>query len=419
MAAIKLYDVVGKMASAIKMKKNVLLIGSELGKGGAERSISLLSYYLAKQYNVTLCILSGLSREKFYETCEDVVFIDPPAHNGLYGKLKAWRYRIKKIKELKREKNIDVSISFLEGPDYVNVWTKGKEKIVLSVRGSKIHDKIIDGAKGMLRKKILIPNLYNKADQIVCVADALNKELQQHFGIKGTKIKTIYNFYETEKICTAANEALTQQEQKIFSKPVVITSGRLHVAKEQDKLIQVLSKIKKTQDVRLMILGDGEMINQLKELARNLHLTICDWQQTKQYIDADIYLMGFQKNAFKFYKHSQLFALSSSWEGFPNVLAEALICNIPVVTTDCYTGPREILNISGLKNTPVTSPVNTAVGTLLPLLQNPSAQTINYWAEAILHWLNASQPATGEFQKLTQRFTLDAMLQQWKEVIEN
>ncbi len=400
------------------MMKNVLLIGSELGKGGAERSISLLSYYLEQHYNVTLCILSGKDREQYYQTCKDVVFVDPPEHKGIYGKVKAWQYRLNKVKEIKKQRNIDVSISFLEGPDYVNVLTRGREKVVLSIRGSKMHDKVIAGAKGMLRKKVLIPWLYQKADEIVSVTDALNKELQVHFGIDRSRLKTIYNFYENEKISENTSVPLTADEAAIFSKPVIITSGRLHVAKEHDKLIRILRKIKERADVRLMILGDGDLKKSLISLAEQLGLSVYDWELQTGDRDADVYFMGFQQNAFKFYRHSSLFALASSWEGFPNVLAEALICNIPVISTDCYTGPREILNIGGLGDAPVSEAVRTDVGSLLPLLTEPEEKVINMWRDEALFWLKHEQPSKQGFSALTQRFTKDAMLQAWKEVIE-
>lgn len=399
--------------------KNILLLGSELGKGGAERSISLLSYYLEQEgYNVTLCILSGTDREKFYKTCKNVVFIDPPAYAGLVGKIKAWRYRLKKLKQLKHDLKIDTSISFLEGPDYVNVLTKGKEKVVLSIRGSKMHDKVISGAIGTMRKKILIPQLYRKANEIVCVTNALADELHENFGIRKDRLTTIYNFYEIDDILSKAQEELTTSEKTIFSKPVFITSGRLHIGKEFDKMIRILHEVKKQYDCRLMILGDGEMKEQLTALATELNMTWCDWQNDKM-TNADIYLMGFQHNAFKFYKHSRLFAMTSSWEGFPNVLAEALICGIPVATTDCPTGPREILNIPNLHKEPIDYNIDTPVGTLLPMVNHLSDKTLQLWRDAIIKWLQQPAPSNNEFEKLTKRFTLQSMLQQWKNVIDN
>lgn len=398
--------------------KNVLLIGSELGKGGAERSISLLSHYLEPYYNVTLCILSGKGRERFYKTCSNVIFVDPPDASNIFDKIKGWQYRLKKIREIKRKHAIDVSISFLEGPDYVNVLTRYGEKVVLSVRGSKVFDKEIAGMMGVLRRRLLIPQLYKRSDEIVCVTDALKDELQQHFNIEEAKLRTISNFYEVEQIEQLSEENLTEAEQKIFSKAVIINSGRLHMQKEHGRLIDVFYQLKKKKDARLMILGDGTLKKELLQHCASLHLQVCDWQESIGYQDADVYFMGFQSNAFKFYRHSSVFALTSSWEGFPNVLAEALICNLPVVTTDCYTGPREILDIEGLSPDPVGIPVRTEVGTLMPLLQNASQETISMWADETINRMEAPVADKEAFDKLTSRFTLNAMLEQWQEVIE-
>jgi glycosyltransferase involved in cell wall biosynthesis len=398
--------------------KKILLIVSDFGKGGAERSISLLSYYLEHSCDVTLCILSGTEREKYYKTCSTVVFIDPPADKSPLGKIKAWRFRLKKLREIKRNNNIDVAISFLEGPDYANVLTRVNEKVVLSIRGSKVFDKQISGVSGWVRKNVLIPVLYKKADKLVCVTDALGREMAEHFHIPNRKIDTIYNFYEAEDIISKAAESLTPAEEKLFTKPVIINSGRLHMQKEQDKLLKTFALLKLTIDARLLILGDGELKPQLIALAHSLGLSTCDWTQ-EQGEGKDVYFMGFQANAFKYYNHSRLFALSSSWEGFPNVMAEALICNLPVIATDCYTGPREMLNIGGLDEEPVRLPVRTSVGSLMPLLQTGEADVLELWSKEMTYWLSSPQASPESFSALTDRFQLSSMLEKWKKLINN
>lgn len=398
--------------------KNVLLIGSELGKGGAERSISLLSYYLEKTgYNVTLCILSGKDRTSYYKTCKEIIFVDPPEYKTVWEKIMAWKYRLSKIRKIKKERKIDISISFLEGPDYVNVLTRTGEKVALSIRGSKMFDKEIAGWGGKVRKRLLIPFLYRNANEIICVTQALADELHEYFHLSYKKLKVIYNFYETEEIHKKTQEPLNEEEQKIYSKPVIITSGRLHIAKEHVKLIQILRELKKKHDVRLIILGDGDLKYYFLKKAMDWDLKVCMWEG--KYEDADVYLLGYQKNAFKFYQHSAMFALPSSWEGFPNVLAEALICRKPVVTTDCPTGPREILDVKGLGKKPTEVAIPTPVGTLLPMLDNIDDNRIEIWCKAIEHWLYTAPPPNEVFDKLTNRFTTETLLKEWTNVIEN
>ena len=400
--------------------KNVLVIGSEMGGGGAERSLSLLSHYLEKLgYNTTLCILSGKDREQFFPTCSKVVFIDPPAHTNTWGKIKAWRYRISKVKQLKKDNNIDVSISFLEGPDYVNVLTKGKEKVVLSLRGSKMFDKFMDGKMGVIRRKALIPFLYKKADELVCVAQALSDEMHEYFKVPLNKLTTIYNFYENEEIVRKSNESLTTEEARLFSKPVIVNSGRLHVQKEQDKLITILARVKKQVDARLIILGTGELKEKLIVHAKSLGLKACDWETKQEFEEADVYIMGYQRNAFKFYRHSSLFALSSSWEGFPNVMAEAVICNKPIVSTDCPTGPREIFDIKDISKEPIKNAIRIDAGTLLPMLIDNDEAAIELWTKEIIHWLQAPIPTSQMFDTLSKRFTRNEVLRQWQKVIED
>ena len=180
--------------------------------------------------------------------------------------------------------------------------------------------------------------------------------------------------------------------------------------------LSLLKEIKKTDDARLVILGDGDLLQEFVALTEKLDMKACVWNG--KYQDADVYFMGYQKNAFKFYAHSKVFALSSSWEGFPNVLAEALICEKPVVSTDCPTGPREILDIPIPHHEPISHAIRVDVGTLGPMLHEPDNDAINTWAQELSYWLNATPPDSVSFHTLTKRFTLNTLIQKWKNVID-
>ena len=186
------------------------------------------------------------------------------------------------------------------------------------------------------------------------------------------------------------------------------------MSKGYDNLIEVLHEMKQHMVVRLMIVGDGPLKSELIALATSLGLKVCDWESTQKYESADIYLMGFQANAFKFYRRSKLYALSSLYEGFPNVMAEALICNIPVVSTDCYTGPREIFNVTGLGQEQTEKAIRVPAGSLLPMLDKITAERMREWIQEIKFWLETPAPPPEAFSALTERFTLKAMLEQWR-----
>ncbi len=108
--------------------------------------------------------------------------------------------------------------------------------------------------------------------------------------------------------------------------------GRLSAQKNCPLLIRAVAKVRRQRPVRLLILGEGDDRAALEALVRDLDLTDC------------VGLPGFVDNPFAYMRHAQLFVLSSDWEGLPTVLIEALACGCPVVSTDCPSGPLEILD---------------------------------------------------------------------------
>jgi glycosyltransferase involved in cell wall biosynthesis len=113
--------------------------------------------------------------------------------------------------------------------------------------------------------------------------------------------------------------------------PVIIACGRLTYPKNYQLLLEAFARTQKQINSRLLILGQGEERTSLGELTHKLE------------IQDKVIFLGFQKNPFKYMAISDIFVLSSRWEGFPNVILEAMACGVPVISTRCPYGPDEVI----------------------------------------------------------------------------
>jgi glycosyltransferase involved in cell wall biosynthesis len=146
------------------------------------------------------------------------------------------------------------------------------------------------------------------------------------------KIQVIYNFYDIDEINKMSTNDIEDEYKEIFKFPVIINMGSLTKQKGQWHLIRVFKKVKEViPKMKLVFLGEGELENELKKLVYDLKL------------EKDVFFLGFQKNPFKFISKAKIFVFPSLYEGFPNAIVEAMTCGIPVISSDCDSGPREIL----------------------------------------------------------------------------
>ena len=169
-----------------------------------------------------------------------------------------------------------------------------------------------------------------------------------------------------------------------------MSAGRFHMQKNFEGLITVFSSVFRQFSSRLVILGDGKLRGKYVKHANALGLRTCDLITQSKVRDADVYLTGYQTNPFKFMSRSKLFVLSSDWEGFPNALIEAMICGLPAVSTDCPTGPREILAPNSHLSTKLDlqRPQYGDYGILMPQLSTIEKDPmIDLWSETIVELL--------------------------------
>ena len=309
-------------------KRNIAIIVPTLKGGGAERAASNLSLYLSEEKYKKYIILYD-AEKRDYPYAGDLIDLNIKATNSPLGKLFNLIKRMHKLKKIKKKLHIQKSISFLEAANIVNIFTKAEDKIILSIRNFK--SKSSNSFYGKIYN-YLIKIFYNRADILVAVSKGVKDDLVKNYGIDKNKIKVIYNLYDIEKIQKLAEEKIENDYKKLFNYPIIVNVGSLTKQKGQWHLIRAFKKVKeKITDMKLIILGRGELEDYLKRLVGELDL------------DKDVYLLGFQKNPFKFISKSKIYVFPSLYEGFPNALVEAMTCGIPVISSDCKSGPREIL----------------------------------------------------------------------------
>lgn len=234
-----------------------------------------------------------------------------------------------KIKKVCTENNINTIISIGEVANYHVVLSKllfrNKREIIISQHiNPEIH------LKRILTMK-MIKFFYPKADKTVCVSKDIEKILKKDFNVKNTV--TIHNMLDIKENIRLSNENLPDKFKQLFSSGYnFINIGRLEKQKGQWFLIRSFRKVvDKHENAKLYILGEGNLNLDLIELIKKLNL------------QNNVFILGNQNNIFPLLKNCDCFVLSSLYEGFPMTLLESLSMNIPIISTDCKTGPREIL----------------------------------------------------------------------------
>ena len=233
----------------------------------------------------------------------------------------------------------------------------------------------------------LVIKLYSKADMIIAVSNGVKIDLASKIAISPEKIKVIYNPVVTDNLIKKANEMPNHPWFYEKGIPVILGVGRLSKEKDYETLIKAFKLVLSKRQARLMILGEGKERVSLDILIAELSL------------DEKVSMPGFVANPYTYMNKSSLFVLSSRWEGLPNVLIEALACGCPVVSTDCPSGPAEILE-------------NGKYGPLVPV------GDVEALAKAMNDVLN-NPPEREMLKKRAMEFSVDEIGKQYLDVLFN
>jgi glycosyltransferase involved in cell wall biosynthesis len=179
---------------------------------------------------------------------------------------------------------------------------------------------------------MLIKILYSNSDRIIAISSGVQEDLVKNFKIPEKKIMVIYNPIDIEEIQNYSKQKVDHKWLDNSRYKTIITVGRLEIQKNQAMLIRAFKQVyQKLPETRLIILGEGNQRRNLIKLIKDLE------------IESRVQLLGQQNNPFKFVTMADLFVLSSDYEGFGNVIIEAMACGCPVVSTNCKSGPNEII----------------------------------------------------------------------------
>jgi glycosyltransferase involved in cell wall biosynthesis len=293
------------------------------------------------------------------------------------------------IQYLRREKP-NVLLAAKTHTNLVALWAtqlaKSSNRVVISERTTLVD--IIKTSKKW-RWRFILPVLaheYRKAGGIITVSNGVKEELAIHTGLPPQKITTIYNPLLTQKIRGKSLEAISHPWfQKKDSTPIILGVGRLVPQKDFSTLIKAFSRVRQSRPVHLVLIGEGRQRSELTTLAQSLG------------IEKDIWMPGFSDNPYAFMSKVSMLVLSSIYEGLPNVLIEALACGCPIVSTDCPSGPSEILE-------------KGKYGTLVAM------GDVHALAQAIHHTLN-NLPNRNDLRLRAADFDIEKVSQQYLNVL--
>lgn len=312
------------------MKKKLLLIVPSLQQGGFQRVCVRTALLLKDSFQVTIAIFNGEDRA-FDVGDIPVVDLDIKSKPGKLAKVINVLKRIQKLKKLKRELKIDIAYSFGTTANLSNSLSKTGEWNWAGLRSYVDVD--------AFEMKIIC----RRADKLISCSKLIENVIRERFHVKD--IETVYNPFDMKELTELSNkeaDTIDAFSNKGNDK-IIMTMGREDDLKGYWHLLKSFAlTLKQCPATRLVFMGRGEFMA-YKKLADDLGI-------------ADkVYFIGARKNPFTYLKQADCYVLSSVHEGFPNALVEAMAVGLPVISTNCKSGPAEILckdmkQASGLKN---------------------------------------------------------------------
>lgn len=401
----------------------ILLLITNLGQGGAQRVFHDHSKFLSERFGVTEAVFHKDESPDLYVSGNPALSLDVSGGGNPFNKIRNFFRRCLRLRSEIRKNQFGVCISHMDGANWVNVLSFSRARKILVVHGTLLHDANQKRWMQWLRRKIIIPFVYNRAALTVAVSEGIRYELEHFYKVK--RVLAIPNFFDIDAIKTQAQEPLPAAWENLFSSyPVLITSGRFHEQKKQRFLLPVLKNLKKKNSaVKLVILGDGPLRESLLDTALNLGLsTYAGWNKSQPFSENyDVYFTGYVTNPFSYLRRSRLFLFPSGWEGFPMALCEAMISGVTVLSADCPTGPRQILSPGSFDPYyQLKTAEQTPCGWLMPVTDKESFEA--EWTRTILSMLDDDklrETMSTNAEEHMENYRKENIIKTWNTIINN
>jgi glycosyltransferase involved in cell wall biosynthesis len=381
--------------------KNILIVIPSLKKGGgAERVAFDIIKGLKANSNYKIFLNTFYTHTNSYELpIKRMSFSENSPKNAISKVLRLFS-RAKKIKDISQKNNIDIIISFVEDANFPSILSKlilrNKSKLIVSTHSSPLTRP--------WSYRLLMKTLYRKADKVITVSKGIQEILEKKFNIPDYKIETIYNPLNINKINTESSEELSDYSSLGFKSNdfVFISLGRLFKIKNHLGIVKAFNKvIKKYPKTKLVFIGEGpERISLEREIDRNN-------------LNASVFLLGLKSNPFPYLSKGNCFVFNSFSEGFGVSVTEALACDLPIISSNCNFGPREIL----CKGSKIESKIEKCSnGILVPVNDDDSL------SEA-MEMIIKNDFLRNKFKKTARKraldFDINTIIKRWINLIDN
>ena len=378
----------------------IAILKESLCIGGTERSAANISVALSKKHDVTTVLFNG--SEIVYPYGGKLIDMELPPQTNIVKKVLNIFKRYFKLSGILKNNKTEIAFFFVGCANPINFIKLNNCVKIVSIRDYG----------GLAERTELFKKSVDTSDGVICNSQYIRDYYVEKYPEDADKAFAVHNIIDTQSIILQSKEPIDDESFIQFRnshKKVIIAVGRFCKEKAFENLILAFKECKDRMDnIGLVLVGDGEPKDKCVSIVAEAG------------IESDVYFAGYQKNPYKYMIKCDAFVLSSRSEGFPNVLAEAMALSLPVISTNCLTGPAEILMKNHDYSVAKDKFEECDYGIITPRYDSCGEErAISQFSEAIVHLLS-DEELMKKYGKLASEraadFSAEAAVEKFEEI---